>query len=167
MHNKSVCSYTEVFPKSLIYILTDIQTLPCQESFHIAYVPAKTNDERWGLFWKLFSECKKILRQLKAVKFFVLYVIFRLRTTHFSLRSRSLSGVLLPFSAHINSCYVRLNTSIFFLPEVDRVCIRKSTIRVNDRTTFSFVYILSSVVISVVIELLLNDENERDFLSMS
>ena len=109
--------------------------------------------------------CKRILRQLKAVKFFVLYVVFRLRTAHFSPRSLSLSEVLLTFTAHIN--YVRLNTSIFFLPEVDRVCIRKSAIRVNDKTTVSFVYILSSVVISVVIELLFSDENERDFLSVS
>ena len=37
----------------------------------------------------------------------------------------------------------------------------------NDKTTVSFVYILSSVVFSDVIELLLNDEIERDFLSMS
>ena len=58
-------------------------------------------------------------------------------------------------------------TRQYFLPEVDRVCIRKSTIRVNDKTTVSFVYILSSVVFSDVIELLLNDEIERDFLSMS
>ena len=101
------------------------------------------------------------------MKFFVLYVVFRLRTAHFSPRSLSLSEVLLTFTSHINSCYVRLNTSIFFLPEVDRVCIRKSTISVNDKTTVSFVYILSSVVISVVIELLFSDENERDFLSVS
>ena len=80
-----------------------------------------------------------------------------------------------PFARTLSSVHQLLHKLLFRsikhvnlrLPEVDSVCIRKRTISVDDKTNVSLVYILCSVVISVVIDLLLNDEIERDFLSMS
>ena len=101
------------------------------------------------------------------MKFFVPYVIFRLKTFLNALVA-NVTGkcVLLTFTtqtlvsfSHVNLC----------LPEVDRVCIRKRMIRVDDKTNVSLEYILFTVVISAVIDLLLklNDEIKRDFLSMA
>jgi len=99
--------------KPLIYEL--IYTSPfVSKSVHIASVPAKTNDVRCGLFWKLYSECKIIYDSTKQWNSLSCTLIFRFRTTNFSRRSRSLvRDTFNLYYSHIHKLlFVPLNTSI-------------------------------------------------------